>query len=461
MPTPKKSMFIAEGHIVRALCALLPLAAACVASAQSPVPGRPRSALEPGATLQPAQSSLRSSRPIEFMLVPQGILGATADREAFFDIHVIGPPDLVLKIRRVEDVSVGAQRAPALFTLVAPAAVSSTSSATGAGGLTVARPAISTTLAQAVGPQLAAGSSTQALTATLRKRLRFAGVPDFGTRAAVFVDVELEAVSSEFRTETRAFRVAIARDAGPPRINFAGGATADRPVFPPFVASPPPASVANLVKTSMAVQIDVSNFSAPSGALSAEFREAYRVIAEYDDGAKFTVPYEVSSDSSSAASTRLLAQVPNIKRGGFHIHVETPLGGVRDVRQFTFPENTFTASAASFCSIMFAGIDQPALTPSESNFWPPVTFNDPALPAVAACGKQYGEWDDVDILRTTIEPAGVASSKFTRRPARGSIAHNGNMPAFSCSAAGLGSVSISWRAKLKIFSGECPARRVP
>lgn len=401
----------------------------------------------PARDLTAPGSSPLAPRPISFTQAPDGVVALPGDREGLIDLAVIGPQGVGLTLKAVENVVIGGLPASALFSLIEPAN-DPPAGAPAAGGLAVRQPA----------PALSASRFNDSVGGADRKRLRYAGAPGV-LGAPRIITVDVVAAGGGARAVTKQVRVLIGPDAAPPQIVFAGGGVKDSPSFPPFSGSPANNNDWNIVRNAMEVEIHAKQFSVPQGAVSSEQADVYHVIAEYDDGARFRTSY-VGGGPLGAGATRLIATVPNIGRGGFQLALATPLGLTRDARQFTFPDNTFTSHPVTYCPLQMVGVDVPASAPTEDSFWPPTTFLSPALPASPSCGKLYGKWHDVDIERTAMAPAGVASAKIVRRPGVGSIAHDGNMPGFTCSAAGIGTVTIHWRARLKIYTGECANRRV-
>jgi len=414
-------------------------------------------------------------RPINVVSAPGPVEGLDAFVEGFLEPFVVqGPPNTILSIKSIENATIASGiTAASLFELVDVPAQTK-------GGGTTIGPAGSGTGSSA-NPQpvsranelprdLSLTRDEQISTiVTFRKRLRYKGIPANAVQntAGFFrsIDIELQATSQATSPRATRFTVLLGRDNGPPRIRHVGSVGNDEPDFPPFsVGVGENNNGWNRVTTNMEVVIDAEDFTVPvtsGAALDPSFVALYRVIVEYDDGARFSQSYKGlgQPQGAPAAVSRTRVVVPNIGRGGFRILLANPFGAATDVRKFTFPSNTFTTHPVASCLITGVGIDVPARAVTENSFWPPTSFQPEALPSSRACGKTYGEWESVKIDQTKAE-IGIADSKLTRAPSAGSLAHNGNMPAFSCNAASLIGVRIEWTAKLKIYEGECANARV-
>ncbi len=413
-------------------------------------------------------------RPINIVSAPGPVEGLDAFAEGFLEPFVVqGPQNTVLTIKSIENVGFGGGVvAASLFELVdVPTQVK--------GGGTLG-PAGSGPKGESANPQpvsranelprdLSLARDEQIITVvTVRKRLRYKGIPVSSVQSPAnffrSVDIELQASSQATSPRTARFTVILGRDNGPPRIAHAGSTGADEPRFPPFSGLGGENNNGwNQVKTTMEVVIDAEDFTVPTttSLIDPAFRSLYRVIVEYNDGTRFSRPYSglgpPQGQPASISRTRVI--VPNLGRGGFRVLLANPFGTATDIRTFNFPSNSFTTHPVASCMITGIGIDVPARAVTENSFWPPTSFQPEALPSSRACGKTYGEWESVKIDQTKAD-IGIADSKLTRAPSAGSLAHNGNMPAFSCNAASMIAVRIEWTAKLKIYEGECTNERV-
>jgi hypothetical protein len=426
-------------------------------------------------TLAPIGSGTVLPRNTSFHKSPGAVRGLYAFAPDTFDIQVQGPSGLQLSIRNLESMNLpGGKNTLELFELVDPSAP-------------IPAPATSVVTTSSANPQPVGGpvrpdlpgvnqDPTMETIVALNRKLIYKGIarsavshPDTFFRA---VKLELQATRTGTSAVINKTTFALTDDDGPPTITAcsstpAVGVNNSDQDFPPVVHDPildTKTYTMNFLKLHSNVVIVAQNFSIRrewSDVMPAQMREFYKVVVIYDDGAKFAYVFQGTGAANTFGSMRIEMQVPNIGRGGFKVELRSPFGRTTSATHHSFSSDLFIDSRPiAFGNISLLNVDTPMSTVDEESLWPGAHFQEPQLPTSRTCDDVYCEWESVTLGGVSAMPAAVATARITRTPAPGSLAHSGNMPRFSCTSAGLGSVEAHWTAKLRVHIGECAERRV-
>jgi len=435
-----------------------------------------------GAQSQPSDGPVLLRSP-GFAKSPGPLRGLNAFKPASFDVEVQGSGGIQVTIKALPVMNFpGGKKLSDLFELAdplpplaigtpvgktAPTAVAVSSGTQPQVVGTAVNPAIPTDLS------LVRDDRLDPLV-TIKKRLVYKGLdratfssPDTFFRA---FDLEIQATRSGTDPVVRKTRFVLTDDNGPPAMVASSAAAATGPNtglghdFPGVVNDGGQAGKTyrlNFVKLHSSATLSVNEFTIPGANPPAAFRDVYKAVVVYDDGAKFDYGFENLGPSGLPGGLRLKVRVPNIGRGGYRVHLRTPFGTSAPSQHFDFPDNLFVSSLpVAQAPIVAANIDTPLSSQSEDNLWPPVHFDPAELSAQKRCGEPYGVWDSATLGTVEIIPVGVAGAKFTKTPTKGSMAHNGNMPRLSGSAAGLGTLKAHWTARIRMYVGECADQRL-